>query len=152
MIESHASMHCVQWMHSICSPSRMSMPVGQVTTQAPQSMQSPACRSAPPRPPDRPGLPARLAAARVVADDERAPVEQHGLEAAVRAGHHADLLAEPAEVEEHQRGGAGHHEEGGRVLERASAVIQWASALDAHEVREEGVGEEHAERDEDART
>ena len=38
---SQASMHWVQWMHSICSPWRMSMPVGQVTTQAPQSMQSP---------------------------------------------------------------------------------------------------------------
>ena len=48
-------------------------------------------------------LAARLAAAGVVADDQRAPVEQHRLEAAVRAGHHADLLAEPAEVEEHQR-------------------------------------------------
>ena len=42
MIASQASMHWVQWMHSICSPSRMSMPVGQVRTQAPQSMQSPA--------------------------------------------------------------------------------------------------------------
>ena len=42
MISSQASMHCVQWMHSICRPSRMSMPVGQVRTHMPQSMQSPA--------------------------------------------------------------------------------------------------------------
>ena len=34
-------MHWVQLTHSICKPSRMSMPVGQVVTQAPQSMQSP---------------------------------------------------------------------------------------------------------------
>jgi hypothetical protein len=41
MIASQASMHCVQCTHSICSPLRMSMPVGQVVTQALQSMQSP---------------------------------------------------------------------------------------------------------------
>ncbi len=52
MIASHASMHWVQAMHSIWSPSRMSMPVGQVRTHAKQSMQSPsrgrrpACSSA----------------------------------------------------------------------------------------------------------
>ena len=42
MIESQASMHWVQATHSICSPSRMSMPVGHVRTHAPQSMQSPS--------------------------------------------------------------------------------------------------------------
>ncbi len=47
-------------------------------------------------------LGARLAAAGIVADDQRAPVEQHGLEAAVRAGDDAHLLAQPAEVEQHQ--------------------------------------------------
>ena len=39
---SHASMHCVQWMHSIWRPSRMSMPVGQASTHSSQLMQSPA--------------------------------------------------------------------------------------------------------------
>ena len=53
---SQASMHCVQAMHSNCRPSRMSMPVGQVSVHRPQSMQSPwdgiglaigaACRAA----------------------------------------------------------------------------------------------------------
>jgi hypothetical protein len=41
MIASHASMHCVQPMHSIWSPLRMSIPVGHVLTHAPQSTQSP---------------------------------------------------------------------------------------------------------------
>ena len=34
-------MHSAQVMHSICWPSRMSMPMGQTFTQAMQSMQSP---------------------------------------------------------------------------------------------------------------
>jgi hypothetical protein len=37
----HASMHSAQVMHSSCWPSRMSMPMGQTTTQALQSTQSP---------------------------------------------------------------------------------------------------------------
>jgi hypothetical protein len=34
-------MHAVHWTHSICVPSRMSMPVGQTTTHCRQAMQSP---------------------------------------------------------------------------------------------------------------
>src|SRR6266542_534026 len=93
-------------------------------------------------------MPAWLAAAVIVADDEGAPVEQHGLETAIGARHHTDLLAEPAKVQEHQGGGARHDEEGARVLEgRAGDPVP--ERLDTDEVREEGVGEKHAERAED---
>ena len=98
MIASQASMHCVQWMHSICRPSRMSMPVGQVSTQAPQSMQSPASAGR-----SFTFVPRGSPRARVVADDQRLPVEQHRLQAPVRAGDEAGLLAELGEVEEDQR-------------------------------------------------
>ena len=42
MMSSQASMHAVQARHSICTPLRMSMPVGHTTTQRLQSTQSPA--------------------------------------------------------------------------------------------------------------
>ena len=115
MIASQASMHWVQATHSICRPLRMSIPVGQVMTQALQSMQSPyvlARRVRLLRPP------ARLAARGVVADDQRAAVEQHRLEPPVGAGDQAGLLAEPGEVEEHQERRRRHHQERGRVLDR----------------------------------
>ena len=95
-------------------------PVGQVITQAPQSMQSPRRRRRGERR-SLAQLAARLAAAGVVADDERAPVEQHRLEAAVRAGDEADLLAQQAEVEEHQGGRRRHDQEGARVLDGRAA-------------------------------
>ena len=41
MMASQASIHWAQLIHSICSPSRISIPIGQAVTQAPQSMQSP---------------------------------------------------------------------------------------------------------------
>jgi hypothetical protein len=41
MMESQASMHSAQVMHSSCWPSRMSMPIGHTATQALQSTQSP---------------------------------------------------------------------------------------------------------------
>ena len=105
-------MHWVQAMHSICRPpSRMSMPVGQVVTQRPQSMQSPPVRSSFLRHGWR-GSPARF----VIADDERLLVEEHRLEAAVGAGEDAGLFAEPAEIAEHEHGGPDHDAEGDGVL------------------------------------
>jgi hypothetical protein len=42
IISLQASMHSPQLMHSSCTPSRMSTPVGQACTQALQSMQAPS--------------------------------------------------------------------------------------------------------------
>ena len=138
MISSQASAHCVQWMHSICRPSRMSMPVGQVSTHAPQSMQSPApCRL-------RTSFGARLAAIHVVRDDQRLPVEQHRLPPAVRTGDEARLLAKPGEVEHDRRGGERHDGERRRMLDGRSAHPD-RELIDADEVGEEGVREKQRE-------
>ena len=140
---SQASMHWVQAMHSICRPSRMSMP-GRAGADAEAAVDAvaggsvlPSCATAP-----------RLAALRVVADDQRLPVEQHRLEAAVGAGHDAGLLAEVAEVEEHQQGRADHDRERRRVLERRTGHPA-EQAVPTDEVGEEGVGEEGGDDEED---
>ena len=136
---SQASMHCVQAMHSICSPSRISMPVGQVSVHRPQSMQSPM--------PTRRGaglavaqLAARLAAPRIVADDQRVAVEHHRLEPPVGTGHDAGLLAEVGEIEHHQPGHGQHHQERYRMLQRRAAD-PLGQGLDADEVGQESVGQ-----------
>src|SRR5205814_1233002 len=49
-------------------------------------------------------LAARLAAARVVADEQRFGVEQHRLQARVGADDRAHLLAEVRKIEEHEPG------------------------------------------------
>ncbi len=85
------------------------MPVGQVSVHRPQSMQSP-CGALAWRPASRvPARVAGLAALRIVADDQRVAVEHHRLEAAVRTGDDAHLLAEVGEIEEHQPGHGNHH-------------------------------------------
>ena len=87
-----ASMHRPQPMHSICWPSRMSIPVGQTATHRLQSTQSPR----PSQLVARLVLAARLAAPVLVGDDDALLVEHRRLEARPRAHVGADLLARPA--------------------------------------------------------
>ena len=89
-------MHAAQPMHSYCRPLRMSMPVGQTCTQMLQSMQSPGRATRGSR--LARARAARLAARRVVADDQRVLVEHRALEARVGAHVLADLLAHEAGV------------------------------------------------------
>ena len=106
MMSSQASMHSAQVMHSSWLPSRMSMPIGQTTTQALQSMQSPAsvplgarflCARA------------RLAAPVLVGDEERVLVEHGALDARPGAHVGAHLLAHEAGEDE---GGGGQDADG----------------------------------------
>ena len=85
-------MHRPQLMHSSWMPSRMSMPVGQAVTQAPQSTQSPAARAVGDALAARP----RFAAPRLVGDGEALVVQHRRLEARPGAHIGADLLARPA--------------------------------------------------------
>lgn len=54
------------------------------------------------------GTSTRFAALRVVADDKRVVVDEHGLKASIRADDEAELFAEPGEVEIQNAGGDGH--------------------------------------------
>ena len=150
-------MHWAQPMHSSWSPSRMSIPVGQVVTQARQSMQSPAgagsagASAAPLHDGERSRLlllelPPGLTSDAVVAHDQAGLVEEDRLEASVGAGHEAGLLAEPAEVEGHGQADPDHDQEGRGVLGRRARDVGHELGP-AHEVGQEGVGQERADQD-----
>ena len=83
---------------------------------------------------------ARLAAARIVAHDQRVAIEHHRLQPPVGTGHDAGLLAEVDEIEDHQPCHAQHHQERHRVLPGRTAD-PLGQGLDAHEVSQEGVGQ-----------
>ena len=96
MIESQASMQAAQAMHSYCSPSRISMPVGHTCTQSWQSMQSPspACLVV-----DRSfAAAARFTAFLVIGNNQRVLVEHGALEARIGTHVLADLLAHVAGI------------------------------------------------------
>ena len=84
-------MHSPQLMHSSWMPSRISIPVGQAVTHAPQSTQSPAGGS----PFMALAADPRFAAPRLIGDGEALVVQHRRLEARPRAHIGADLLARP---------------------------------------------------------
>ena len=92
-------------MHSSWMPSRISMPVGQAVTQAPQSMQSPAASAF-----VSPAAQTRFAAPALVGHGDALLVQHRGLEARPRAHVGADLLACPA-GQQVRRGGEQEGEE-----------------------------------------
>jgi hypothetical protein len=109
-----------------------------VATQAPQSTQSPSiarCARF------LAALAARLAAVRVVGDDQRLLVEQGRLPAPVRTGDEAGLLAEPGEVEEDSDRRDRHHEERPVRWSNGERGTQRSERVGADEVGEEGVAQ-----------
>jgi hypothetical protein len=144
MISSHASMHWAQAMQSSWRPFRMSMPVGQTTTQRLQSTQSPLVFPFFPLS----LLPARFAAPFVIADHQRVVVDEHRLEPAVRAEDDAHLLAEKREVAVEERGHRGHPRERLRMLARRVAHHR-PERRERHEIRDEDVGDEERGHEEE---
>ena len=111
----------------------MSMPVGQTCTQRRQSTQSPA--------PAAPFFSARLAAPRIVADDERVAVDERGLQAAIRTEDDAKLLAKPREVEP-QRAGDEEDEKERRRVFAGRVRHHRVEARERDEIREQHMREE----------
>ena len=96
MTMSQASMQRAQAMHSSWNPSRMSIPCGQTKTHLLHSMQRPASLAS--------SAAARFAPGGVVLHQQGLGVGQRALEPGVGAEVVAELLPEPGQVEEPDRG------------------------------------------------
>ena len=118
----------------------MSIPVGQVDDAG---LAIDAVSVARPRL----ALAARFAPLPVIANDQRATVEQHRLQACVRTDDRAHLLAEVGKIEEHQAGGYAHHQEAAPVTRRRLGDPRTQRA-NPDEIREKHVAEQRREQQE----